>query len=113
MIASGRAHLFHFAIRTHSNHAGDDRDSTMTSSVVNCAVRSRVALCQENKLAPEYSDYHNSNRVKLPQLKEGRIPFFRIGALLILLNGIEFLSCTLHFAVVEFFRFSSLDSDSS
>lgn len=85
----------------------------MTSSMVNCAVRSGAALCQKDKLAPEYSHYHNSNRVKLPQLKEGEIPFFRIGALLILLNGIKFLSCTLHFAVVEFFRFSSGDSDNS
>ncbi|SHM32257.1 hypothetical protein SAMN05216428_1277 [Nitrosospira sp. Nsp11] len=85
----------------------------MASSMVNCAVRSGAALCQKDKSAPEYSYYHNSNRVKLPQSEEGEIPFFRIGALLILLNGIKFLSCTLHFAVVEFFRFSSGDSDNS
>ena len=85
----------------------------MASSMVNCAVRSRTAPCQKDKSALGYSHYHNSNRVKLPQLEEGKIPFFRIGALLILLNKIKFLSCTLHFAVVEFFRFSSGDSDNS
>ena len=85
----------------------------MASSMVNCAVRSRTKSCQKDKSVLGYSHYHNSNRVKLPQLEEGKIPFFRIGALLILLNGIKFLSCTLHFAVVEFFRFSSGDSDNS
>ncbi|SDA29472.1 hypothetical protein SAMN05216315_1467 [Nitrosospira sp. Nsp18] len=85
----------------------------MASSMVNCAVRSRTALCQKDKSELGYSHYHNSNRVKSPQLEEGKIPFFRIGALLILLNKIKFLSCTLHFAVVEFFRFSSGDSDNS
>jgi hypothetical protein len=85
----------------------------MASTMVNCAVLSRIGLCRKDKFAPEYSHYHNSNRVKLPQSEEGKIPFFRIGALLILLNGIKFLSCTLHFAVVEFFRFSSGDSDNS
>jgi hypothetical protein len=85
----------------------------MASSMVGCAIQSTTALCRKDKLASEYPHYHNSNRVKLPQLEEGKIPFFRIGALLILLNGIKFLSCTLHFAVVEFFRFSSGDSDNS
>jgi hypothetical protein len=49
--------------------------------------------------------YHNSNRVKFPQFEEGKIPFFRIGALLILTNRVIFLSCTLNLGVVEFFRF--------
>jgi hypothetical protein len=51
--------------------------------------------------------FHNSNRVKLPQLQEGKITIFSIGSLLVLFASIMFLPCTPHFAVVEFARFRS------
>lgn len=51
--------------------------------------------------------FHNSNRVKSPQLQEGKITIFSIGSLLILFASIMFLPCTPHFAVVEFARFRS------
>jgi hypothetical protein len=45
---------------------------------------------------------HNSDRVKSPRFQEGKIPIFRIGALLILINKDGVLSCTANFAVIEF-----------
>ncbi|SFU78529.1 hypothetical protein SAMN05216417_1362 [Nitrosospira multiformis] len=51
--------------------------------------------------------FHNSNRVKSPQLQEGKITVFSIGSLLVLFASIMFLPCTPHFAVVEFARFRS------
>jgi hypothetical protein len=42
------------------------------------------------KASPSADLIHNSNRVKSPRFQEGKIPIFRIGALLILINKMVF-----------------------
>ncbi|MGH8684195.1 MAG: hypothetical protein ACREUM_02480, partial [Nitrosospira sp.] len=60
------------------------------------------AASREEKFPLFDRHYHNPNRVKSPHSEDGKIPFFRIGALLIWVNKIMFLSCTPNFGVVEF-----------